>query len=139
MRADHGQALIETLLLGLIMMAPLLWGLGILADLHKSALATSAAAREAGFEAARSIDPRDAKNSADIAIATALKDHGLDPSRARVEWAIGGLVRGSAVEVVVSYPVPVVAAPFLGEVTSGPAIWTHAKSVARVDRFRSRS
>ena len=138
MKSERGQSLIETLLLGLIMMAPLLWGLGVLADLHRTALATSAAAREAGFEAARSVDPTQAKRSANIAVATALRDHGLEPSRARVDWAFGGLQRGAAVQVVVSYPVPVLSAPFLGQV-SGPAIWTHAKSVARIDSYRSRS
>lgn len=138
MRSEDGQALVETLLLGLIMMAPLLWGLGVLADIHRAALATTAAAREAGFEAARSIDPRHARSAADRAVAIALRDHGLDPGRARVDWAIGGLQRGDAVQVVVSYPVSVLSAPFLGEV-AGPAIWTHAKSVARIDRYRSRS
>ena len=138
MTSERGQALIETLLLGLIMMAPLLWGLGVLADLHRTALATTSAAREAGFEVARSVDPRSAKASADRAITTALQDHGLDPSKVRVTWSIGGLVRGAPIEVVVSYPTTVLQAPFIGKV-SGPSIWTHSKSVARIDRYRSRS
>jgi hypothetical protein len=135
---ERGQALIETLLLGLILMAPLLWGLGVLADLHRAALATSAAAREAGFEAARSIDPLGARSLANDAVFAALRDNGLDPSKARVDWSIGRLERGAPIEVVISYPVPVFQAPFIGQV-SGPAIWTHAKSVARIDRYRSRS
>jgi hypothetical protein len=138
MKGERGQALIETLLLGLVMMAPLLWTLGVLADLHRTALATTSAAREAGFEAARALTPAEARQSADRAIAIALEDQGLDPREAHVEWSIGGLRRGAAVEVVVSYPVTVLQAPFLGKV-SGPSIWTHAKSVARVDPYRSRS
>ena len=135
---ERGQALIETLLLGLVMMAPLLWGLGVLADLHRNALATTSAAREASFEAARSIDPSSARRAADRAISIALKDHGLDPSEARVEWSVGRLERGAPIQVVVSFPTPVLQAPFLGRV-SGPSIWTHAKSVTRIDRYRSRT
>ena len=135
---ERGQALIETLLLGLVMMAPLLWGLGVLADLHRNALATTSAAREASFEAARSIDASSARRVADQAISIALRDHGLDPSKARVEWSVGRLERGAPIQVVVSYPTRVLRAPFLGEV-GGPSIWTHAKSVARIDRYRSRT
>lgn len=138
MRSERGQALIETLLLGLVMMAPLLWGLGVLADLHRTALATTSAAREASFEAARSSDPVAAKGSADRAIALALRNHGLDPDKARVEWSVGGLERGAPIEVVISFPTPVLQAPFLGQI-SGPSIWTHAKSVARIDPYRSRT
>jgi len=138
MRRERGQALIETLLLGLVMMAPLLWGLGVLADLHRNALATTSAAREASFEAARSIDPSRARRAADRAISIALRDHGLDPSIARVEWSVGRLERGAPIQVVVSYPTRVLQAPFLGQV-GGPSIWTHAKSVARIDRYRSRT
>ena len=138
MMSERGQALMETLLLGLVMMAPLLWGLGVLSDLHRTALATTSAAREASFEAARSIDPTSAKRSAHRAIATALRNHGLDPAKARVEWSVGRLERGAPVQVVVSFPVPVLQAPFLGNV-GGPFIWTHSKSVARIDPFRSRT
>lgn len=134
---EKGQALIETLLLGLLMMIPLLWGLGILAELHRAALATSSAAREAGFELARSASMLDGGREADRAIARALIDHGMDPDDARVEWSMDQLERGAPVQVVVSFPVPVVAAPFIGSV-SGPSVWVHAKSVARVDLFRSR-
>jgi len=134
---ENGQALIETLLLGLFLMIPLLWGLGILADLHRVALATTSAAREAGFELARSASALQGGREADKAIARALVDHGLDPRDARVEWSMNRLERGSPVEVVVSFPVPVVAAPFIGSV-SGPSVWVHAKSVARVDLYRSR-
>lgn len=138
MTSERGQALTETLLLGLLMMAPLLWGLGVLADLHRTALATTSAAREASFEAARSIDPTSARLAADRAIAIALRNHGLDPERARVEWSVGRLERGAPVQVVVSFPTPVLQAPFLGTV-GGPSIWTHSKSVARIDPYRSRS
>jgi hypothetical protein len=137
MRGERGQALIETLLIGLLMMAPLLWALGVLADLHRNALATTAAAREGGSEAARSIDLPNARATADRAIAIALSDQGLDPDLAEVEWSLQGLRRGSTVTVVVSYPTRALSAPFIGSV-AGPSIWTHAKSVVRIDPYRSR-
>ena len=137
MRSQRGHALVETLLLSLVMMAPLLWALGVLAELHRSALAATSAAREAGFEISRSQDPLAARRSAELAVAAALSDHGLDPSRARLELSITGLHRASPVQVVVSYPTPVLAAPFLGSV-AGPSVWTHAKSVARIDPYRDR-
>jgi hypothetical protein len=134
----RGQALIETMLLGLLFMAPLLWGLGVLADLHRTALAASSAAREAGFEAARSVNITGARGSAERAVVRAFADHDLDPSNARVKWAFQRLERGEPIEVVVSYPVPVLQAPFIGRV-SGPSVWVHAKSVARIDPYRSRN
>lgn len=53
----------ETILLGLVLFVPVVWALGVLADLHRGALATSAAAREAGFDAARSVDMAEAESS----------------------------------------------------------------------------
>ena len=137
MTSERGQSLIETLLLGLFLLVPLLWGLGVLADLHRTALATTSAVREAGFEAARSSDLHDARAAADRAIAEALLDHGVDPSKARVDWSLSNLERGQPVQIVISYPVSVLAAPFIGKVT-GPAVWIHAKTVTRIDPYRSR-
>ena len=137
MTSERGQSLIETLLLGLFLLVPLLWGLGVLADLHRTALATSSAVREAGFEAARASDLHDAREAADRAITRALLDHGVDPSKARVDWSLSNLRRGQPVQIVISYPVSVLAAPFIGKVT-GPSVWIHAKTVARIDPYRSR-
>lgn len=137
MTSERGQSLIETLLLGLFLMMPLLWGLGVLADLHRTALATTSAVREAGFEAARANDLNGARLAADQAITRALVDHGVDPSEVRVDWSLSRLERGEPVQIVVSYPVSVFAAPFIGKVT-GPSVWVHAKTVARIDPYRSR-
>lgn len=135
---EEGQVLIETVLLGLLFLAPLLWGLGVLADLHRTALAATAAAREAGFEVSRSVDPQSAKRSAYQAIEDAFRDQGLPTSKVRVRLSAGSLERGSPVQVLVSAPVTVLQAPFLGRV-SGPSVWIHAKHVARIDPYRSRS
>lgn len=134
---ERGVATIETLLLGLLLVVPLTWGLTVLSELHRAALAGAAAAREAGFDAARSVDTADAQRRVDAAVAAAFRDHGLDPADARVEWTTHGLDRGAPVEVRVSYPTPVFQAPFLGSVT-GPSVWVRAEHVARVDPYRSR-
>ncbi|HEX2058560.1 MAG TPA: hypothetical protein VHI71_09335 [Actinomycetota bacterium] len=134
---ERGAAVVETLLLALILLVPLVWALSVLADLHRAALATTAAAREAGFDAARATSPAEAERRVEAAIATALSNHGLDPARADVEWAAAGLERGAALQLRVSYDVPVVRAPFLGSV-SGPSIAVSAAHVARIDPYRSR-
>jgi hypothetical protein len=134
---ERGQALIETLLLGLLLLVPMIWTLGVLADLHRSALVTGAAAREAGFEAATASSDAMAAAAVNAAVARALSDGGFDPSEARASWAaIPRLERGAAVEVEVSYPVTVLQAPFLGRV-AGPSIWVTSRHVARIDPYRS--
>jgi Na+-transporting methylmalonyl-CoA/oxaloacetate decarboxylase gamma subunit len=133
---ERGMAMVETLLLGLLLLVPLIWTLGVLSDLHRAALATTTAAREAGFDAARAATHGEAQARIDDAVAAALADHGVDPGRARVEWT-SDLSRGGEVELRVSYDVPVLQAPFLGSV-GGPAVTVSASHVARVDRYRSR-
>lgn len=138
MKQERGQSLLEVILLGLILMVPLIWAFGVLSQLQLAALATGAAAREGGAAAARSSDPETAREAMDTAIVGALRDHGLDPSKARVRWSSGRSVqRGTFVELEVSYPVPFVAAPLIGSV-GGPALWVKAAHVARVDPFASR-
>ena len=130
-------AMVETLLLGLLLLVPLIWALTTLSQLHRAALATTAAAREAGFDAARATTVPDAERRIEAAVAAAFDDHGLDPDAARVQWVRPALVRGGAVEIRVSYPTAVFQAPFLGSVT-GPEVWVNASHSARVDRYRSR-
>ena len=132
-----GMAVIETILFGMLLLVPLMWALGVLADLHKSALAATSAAREAGFDAAAADDLAGAARAVDEAVTRAFVDQGLDPSRARVEWnASSDLARGSEVEVEVAYPVSVAQAPILGSL-AGPSIWVNAHHSARSDPFRS--
>ena len=138
MTREQGSSLIETMLLGLLLLIPLLWALGMLADLQRGALASAAAAREAGFEAARSNDAASADRSVRDAVDQAFADHGLSPGEAVVRWSADpGLPRGGRVEIKVSYPVTVMQAPFLGRV-SGPSIWVDASHIATIDPYRSR-
>lgn len=135
--ADRGTALIETLFLSLVLLIPLVWLLGVLADVHRSALALTAAVREAGVDAAASADMGTASDAIASAVAAALRDHGVSPADARIRWsAPRRLARGSAVQVDVSLKVPVLQAPFLGE-AGGPGVWVTARHLARVDPFGS--
>jgi hypothetical protein len=135
---ERGSAVIETFVLGLLMIVPLIWVLGVLADVHRGALAATAAAREAGLDAARSSGPAEADAAVDQAVATAFLNQGLDPRDARVRWTSDSqLARGGTVEVEVSYPVTVLQVPLLGRV-SGPSVWVRARHVARIDLWRSR-
>ena len=136
MSSDRGFALIETILIGLLLLVPLMWLLAILSDLQRGALASTAAAREAGAEAARQADPASIDAVVERAVAQAFLDHGLDPREAEIRVRSSGGIRGSAVEVIVGYDVTVLQAPFLGKV-SGPSIEVSAKHVARIDPYAS--
>lgn len=133
---EAGFALVETILLGLLLLVPLIWTLGVLADIHRTALAATAAAREAGFEAARTTSHGTARRAVDRAVAQAFANQGLDPAGVRVQMS-GRIERGAAIEVRIAYPVTVLQAPLLGRV-AGPSVWVRARHVARVDPYRSR-
>ncbi len=135
---DRGHALLEAVLLGLLLLVPLLWLLSVSAELHGAALATSSAAREAGFEAARSTDTHDADRRVSGVVAETVAAHGLDPERVEVAWSpAAGWQRGHVVEVAISYRVPVFQIPFLGEVAE-PDFVVSGKHVATIDKYRSR-
>jgi hypothetical protein len=135
---ERGQALIESLVLGMLLIVPIVWVLVVLGDVHRSALATTSAVREAGFDAARSPDLSIAASSIERTARLALTNHGLDAGASNIRWsAPDGLERGARIEVHVAYPVNVLRFPFLGEV-SGPSIWVRSTHIARVDPFASR-
>jgi hypothetical protein len=135
---EEGQALIESVLLGLLLLVPIIWGLMVLTDVHRAALASTSAAREAGFDAVRSISLSTAEDSIEQAAMLALENHGLDSDEATVRWSAPlGLERGATVEVRVAIPVRVIRLPF-ADISSGPSVWVRSTHVARVDPFASR-
>jgi hypothetical protein len=138
LRRESGQALVESILLGLVLLVPIAWSLGVLSELHRAALATTAAVREAGFEAARSRDDTQAAAAIDRAVAIAMINHELDPTHAEVRWSIPeGLRRGDIVEVVASYQVSVAQLPILGD-AGGPGVRVTSRHIARIDPYGSR-
>ncbi len=138
-KGERGTALVETILLSLILLVPLLWALGVLADVHRGALATTAAAREGAMAAARANSFSEAVKDVERSVAYAFADHGLDLDSARIKSSIPRQrVRGSLIELEVAYPVAVLQAPFLGRV-AGPSVVIRAVNVVRIDPYRSRS
>jgi len=135
---QRGQALTETILLGLVLLVPLIWTLGVLADIHRTALAVTSAAHDASVAAAAASDPIAARSAIDDAVERALDSHRLDPRVARVSSDIDPrLRRGSALAIEVRVPVTVLQAPLIGRV-SGPSIWVEARRVVRVPLYGSR-
>ena len=136
---ESGHALIEVLLLGLLLLVPVIWLLTVFGQLHGAALATTSAAREAGFEAARSDDHWSADAAVHRLVLQTIRDQGLDPDAVEVAWSPAeGWRRGGTIEVRVTYEVPVFQAPLLGAV-SEPTISVSAAHVATIDRYRSRT
>jgi hypothetical protein len=129
-------ALVESILLGLVMIVPLVWGLVMLDHVHRAALGATTAAREAGLAAGRLADSTIDRSSVDRAVALALRSQQLDTDRARVELSFPeGMVRGGLVRVGIRYPVPMLDLPVLGEL---PSVWVTAHHDAVIDRYRSR-
>jgi hypothetical protein len=138
MRRQHGFAMIEAVLLGLILIVPLIWLLGILSEVHRGALAATSAVREAAVDAARADDLSGATRAVDSAVMRAFADHGLDPTDARVRFSVDpGLVRGGIVEVEIRYPVSVLMVPMIGQIR-GPSLWIDARNITRIEPFGSR-
>lgn len=134
---DHkGIAVVESLLLGLILLIPIVWMLGVLSELHRSALAAAAAVRDAGSQVASASDVTDVEQRITTSVAEAFRAHDLDPTLTRISWS-GALERGGTVDVRVSYPVKVFQMPIL-DAAAGPAIWIEAIHQAPLQRYLSR-
>lgn len=134
MRDERGLGVVEVILLGLVLLVPLLWIVSTLASLHLHALASTAAAREAGFALTRAPG-----EEADVhsAITAALASHGVTGSSPRVTvTAPRGTARGAALEIEVALAVPVFKIPVLDR-SIGPAIWVRARHNATVQRYIS--
>ncbi|MBA3350738.1 MAG: hypothetical protein H0T12_09315 [Actinobacteria bacterium] len=135
---DEGLALVEAIVVSVVFIVPLMAVLGVLSELQRGALAASAAAREAGFEAARSDNAAQADRAVEAAVDAAFSDHGIDSQSADVRWTgAPGWQRGGVIEIEVSYPVRVLQLPFLGSV-SEPSVWVNARHIARIDPYMSR-
>lgn len=135
-RDQEGMALVESVLLSLVTIVPLIWGLAMLDHVHRAALGASTAAREAGFAASRVADSDMDRDSVDHAVALALNSQDLDAERARVDLSFPqGTARGGLVRVAIRYPVPMLDLPVLG---TAPSVWVTARHEAIIDRYRSR-
>lgn len=104
----RGAALVEAVLLSLILLIPVAWGLTIMDRVQRAALASAAAAREAGDVATSVLASGDSDSVIDSTVAAAFRDQNLAPGKARVSWsAPAGPRRGGRVEIEVVYQVEV--------------------------------
>lgn len=135
MSDERGYAAMEAFLVGLVLMVPLIWVSIAASSLHRTALASSSAVREAGIVASRAANAASAQREVGGAIARALLERGVnaDGSRFFLSWAAG---RSGPVHVELEVPVPILAVPFVGRPV-GPAIWVKARHVAHREPYRS--
>ena len=132
---DSGTAVIESVILGMVLILPMVWLLSVLAGVHSAALATNSAVREAGAAISSSFG---APPDLHLLAREALTNHGLDPAASSLEVnAPHGFSRGAKVQIAMSYRVPVFDPPFLSA-DIGPRITIRSRHVARVDPYRSR-
>ena len=134
-RNESGTAVIESVILGIVLILPMIWLLSVLGSVHSAALATNSAVREAGAAVSGAIDD---PGDLDALAQEALRNHGLDPAAAELKVrAPDGFTRGAAVHIAISYPVAVFDPPFLSA-RIGPAVTVRSRHIARIDPYRSR-
>ena len=144
--AERGAAVVELLVVMLALLVPLVYVMVVMADVQRTLLATSAAAREAGRVYVTGPDRVAAERRAGTAYREVLASYGLRAGDPRASLRLragcpaegasgcaGGL--GAEVEVMVTYRVPVARLPFLGSL-AGPGITIGATHHTRVDRYR---
>ncbi|HET7482582.1 MAG TPA: hypothetical protein VFK89_06965 [Actinomycetota bacterium] len=137
MRDERGHAVVEVCVVGVLIVAVLVWLLGTLSGLHRAALGLSDAVREAGADAARAEDRSSAAAAIDRVAGAVLLDAGIDPRAVDLRWSASpGWPRGGRVDVALSYDVDVFPPALLGDLT--PTISVTAAHSEIIDRYRSR-
>ena len=135
MRRESGSALIEFLVGAIMLLVPLAYAVGILADVQRATLATSAAARAAGRSFVLADSAPAGRRAAEEAMREVLVNYWLDPGRGELS-VTGDLERASSVRVAVAYPVPVFKVPFVGVFDNGERFTVRSVHFTRVDRYR---
>jgi Flp pilus assembly protein TadG len=146
--AERGAATVEFLAIFLTLIVPVLYAIGVMAEVQRALLAVSTAAREAGRAYATASGSADALARAGGAYEEVMRNFGYttaDP-RAHIVLRTGcpteappvcteGFGPGTEVTVVVTYRVPVARVPFVGAI-AGPNLRVGATHHTRVDRYR---
>jgi len=145
---ERGAAVVELLVVLLALLVPLVYAIGVMADVQRALLATSSAAREAGRVYVTGSGRLDAERRAGLASREVLATYGIRPGDPRAgmrlragcppgvaSGCVGGFGPGAEVRVVATYEVAVARLPFLGAV-GVPSVRVGATHRTRVDRFR---
>jgi hypothetical protein len=136
-RGDDGNAVLEFLFLGVLLLLPLMYVMLTVFEVQKAAFAVSAASREAGRAYATGSTLDEAKERALLAAEITLADHGLELDPDLVVFPDGATFgRGDRVVVTVRYqaPLPLVSAFFSD--AERPAIDVTGEHTTTVDEFR---
>lgn len=138
---DSGSAVVEFLGATLVLLVPLVYLVVVLATVQRATFAVDGAAREAA-RAVVTADADDAAARATAAVALALDDQGLDPSRAGEALAVrcepDCMSPGTTVTVEVALEVPLPGVPGLVQDAVPLAVPVSATVTAPVDDYRSR-
>lgn len=129
---DRGGSLIESLLLGVVLLLPIAFVVVEFGEIQRAAIGISAASREGGRAFVTASSPSEANERAELAIRRVLSLHRLDPGRSVVSID-GRLTRGGEVRVHVEYRTPKVPVPLIGEI---PGITLRSAHLEQVDRHR---
>lgn len=136
MTDERGTAVVEMAILGSLIFGVLLHVLLVFGTLHRSTLATSAAAREYGRAIVLGNNEAEAARRGDLAVELAARNHGLPPGSLHASM-VGFRRRGEVLVIRVRTEVPVAQIPFLGAVVPGLRVPVEATHAVRLDRFRS--
>lgn len=137
-RNERGSAIVEMALLGSLIFGVLVHILVLFGSVHRSTLATSAAAREYGRAIVVADSEAEAAQRGSAAVELIGRNHGL--ADGALQPSVTGLRRRGEVLVVrVRTGVPVAQVPFLGSVIPGLMIPVEATHAVRIDRYRSGS
>lgn len=134
---ESGRASLEFLTAAIFVLIPMVYLSLTLTALQNASLAAETAARNAVRVFARETSLETASHRAEVAVAVALSNHGIDQplSLERRCSAPGCLAPGSVVEVRVGVGVPVVGSSFLPGAPQGVTIPVYASSQALVSRY----
>jgi hypothetical protein len=135
-RGEGGSAIVEFALLGSLVFGVLVQAVVLFGVLHRSTLATSAAAREYGRAIVVADSGDEAATRGALVVEQAARNHGLAPGslHASVE---GRRLRGELLTVRVTTDVPVFSLPFVGAVVPSVSVPVEATHAVQVDRYRS--
>lgn len=140
--SDRGNAALEFITAGLILLVPIVYLVIALAGIQGAQLAAAGAARQAARVYVQGSDQADASAEASAAVAFALADFGLQADAARVQVSCrphpdACLTRLGTVTVTVRVRAPLPLVPDVLDLRHDAAVSVQASSTQRVSRFWS--
>jgi hypothetical protein len=134
---EDGSSIVEFTLLGTLVFGVLVQAIVLFGVLHRTTLATSAAAREYGRAVVLADSAEEAAARGALVVEQAARNHGL-PEGALQPSADGTRARGEVLVVHVRSSVPVFRLPFIGAVWPSVAVPVEATHAVQIDCYRSR-